>query len=423
MMLAIRLLACALLAPLAFAQAWPEYRGPARDGRADAARVPLEWSEKKNLRWKTPIPGLGWSSPVVWNDRIWLTTATEDGRRMFVLAVDFATGEKLVGRMLFENDEPAKKNALNSYASPSPTLEADRVYVHFGTYGTACLHATTGETVWQRRDINCDHMEGPGSSPVLFEDLLIFHVDGGDVQFVIALDKETGATKWQRERSIDFADVPNDLRKAYSTPIFVEVEGAIRMISSGAKATMAYDPRTGEELWRVRHDGFSMSSRPLHQDGVLFLNTGFMRAELLAVRADGEGDVTDDNIVWRYARNVPRMPSPLLIDGRLYMVSDNGIASCLDAKTGERVWQERIGSEHCASPVFAAGRIYFFDREGRSVVIAPGDKFESLAENQLDDGFMASPAIVGDAFVLRTRSHLYRIEERRAEKVKGEDGR
>lgn len=420
---AIRFLACLLLAHAASGQAWPEYRGPARDGRADTAHVPLEWSEKKNVRWKTPIPGLGWSSPVVWSDRIWLTTATEDGRRMSVIAVDFASGEKVIDRVLFENDEPAKKNALNSYASPSPTLDQDRVYVHFGTYGTACLEAASGATVWQRRDINCDHMEGPGSSPVLFEDLLLFHVDGGDVQYVIALDKETGATRWRTPRSVDFTGVPNDLRKAYSTPIFVEVDGAVRMICSGALGTMAYDPHTGKELWRLRHVGFSMSSRPLYADGLLFLNTGFMRAELWAVRADGDGDVTDDHVVWRSVRNVPRMPSPLLIDGHLYMVSDNGIASCLEAKTGDRLWQERIGGEHCASPVFAAGRIYFFDREGRSVVIAPGAKFEKLAQNRLDDGFMASPAVVGDAFVLRTKTHLYRVEAPRGARPKTDDGR
>jgi outer membrane protein assembly factor BamB len=389
---------------------WPEYRGPTRDGHAPRAEIPLRWGEKDNVRWKTPIRGSGWSSPVVVDGRIWLTSATEDGREMFAVAVDAESGEIAHDRRVFSVEAPESKNRLNSYASPSPTVEAGRVYVHFGTYGTACLDADSGKTLWERRDVHCDHMEGPGASPILLDDLLVVNMDGGDVQYVIALDKVTGETRWKAERSEALDKLVPDMRKAYSTPIVIEVDGARRLISSGAGATVAYDPKSGRELWKVRHGGFSMSSRPVVSGDMLVLNTGYMRARLVAVRTGGAGDVTDSNVVWTYRRGVPNMSSPLLVGERLYMVSDQGIASCIDISGGERIWQQRIEGQHCASPLYAAGRIYFFDREGRSVVIAPGDEYRELAINQLDDGCMASPAVVGDALVLRTKTHLYRIE-------------
>ena len=390
---------------------WPDYRGPMQDGRAPQAKLPLKWSEKDNVRWKTAIRGSGWSSPVIMDGTIWLTSATEDGREMFVIAVDAQTGDVVHDRRVFKVAEPEEKNRLNSYASPSATVEAGRVYVHFGSYGSACLDAKSGKTLWERRDIKCDHMEGPGSSPILVGDLLVLNMDGGDVQYVIALDKNTGETQWKSERSEDLGERVPDLRKAYSTPVVIEVGGAKRLVSSGAGATVAYDPISGRELWKVRHGGFSMSSRPVVVGDLILLNTGYMGARLVAARTAGEGDVTDSNVVWTYTRGVPHMSSPVLVDERLYMVSDGGIASCLDVSEGERIWQERIEGQHCASPLYGGGRIYFFDREGRSVVIAPGDEYRELAVNELDGGFMASPAVFGNALILRTHTHLYRIED------------
>lgn len=416
-MLLLELLAPVALATLASTNelAWPDYRGPTRDGHAAAARLPLEWSEKKNVRWKSEITGVGWSSPIVGEGRIWITTATEDGKLMKILGLDLETGALLVQRVLFENEKPHEKNALNSYASPSCVIERGRVYAHFGTYGTACLDTQSGETIWERRDINCDHMEGPGSSPVLWGSLLIMNVDGGDVQYVTALDKKTGETRWKTDRTVKLDHLPADLRKAFSTPILIDVDGKPRLFSSGAEATAAYDPESGEQLWTVRHPGFSMSSRPVTDGEVVFLNTGFFKAGLVAVRIEGEGDVTDENVLWNFTRGVPLIPSPLLVDGRIYFTSNGGIATCLDTKTGESVWKERIGGEHCASPIYASGRIYFFDREGRTVVIAPDDDYRVLATNELDHGFMASPAVVEDALILRTNKHLYRIEQDRSE--------
>lgn len=391
---------------------WPDYRGPTWNGHADGANVPLEWSEKENVRWKTAVRGAGWSTPVVWGQQIWLTSAIEDGQKLYAIAVDLESGEVEHEMLVFEVEEPEHKNKLNSYASPSPVIEAGRVYVHFGTYGTACLDTATAEIIWRRRDIKCDHMEGPGSSPVLYEDLLIFNVDGSDVQFVIALDKKTGETRWKTGRSVGLERFPPNERKAFSTPILVEVDGAQQLVSSGSEGVAAYDPATGKELWVVRHSGFSMSARPLTDGRFVYINTGFHGSSgtrILAVRTSGEGDMTGTNIAWSYRRGVPTMGSALLADGRIYMVSDGGVASCLLAESGKRLWRQRIGGQYSASPVLAGGRIYFFDREGRSVVLAAAESYRKLAENRLDGGFMASPAVAGDDLVLRTKSHLYRI--------------
>lgn len=392
---------------------WPDFRGPHSNGVVAKSNVPLTWSEQQNVAWKRATLGSGWSSPVVEGGRIWLTTATEAGKKLHVIALDLATGEALFEQVVFENEKPEKKNALNSFASPSPTIEPGRVYVHFGSYGTACFDTVNFKKVWQRRDIRCDHMEGPGSSPILFEDLLIFHVDGGDVQYVIALDKATGTTKWRSDRSVDLSGNPPDTRKAYSTPIVMHVAGKPQLISTGAQASYAYEPRTGKELWLLRFKGFSMASRPLAGEGMVFLTTGFMRAQMLGVRLPAVGDVTDTHIAWSYARNVPKMASPILAGQRIYMVDDGGFATCLDANNGKVKWRERLGGEHCASPLCIGDRLYFFDREGETVVLAKADEFKKLASNHLDDGCMATPAVIGDALVLRTRTHLYRIEASR----------
>lgn len=390
---------------------WPDYRGPDASGYVRNANVPLEWSETKNVAWKRRVLGMGWSTPVVADNVAWLTTSTDDGKKLCVAAYDIRDGKLLFERVVFENSKPEKKNALNSFASPSAVVESGRVYVHFGSYGTACLDAETSDTIWERRDINCDHMEGPGSSPILYRNLLIFNVDGGDVQYVIALDKQTGKTKWQTERSLDLGKHPADLRKAYSTPVIAKVRRRDQLISTGAQGNYGYDLKTGKELWRVRFKGFSMAPRPLVAKDMVYVTTGFMRAQMLAIKTPGKGDVTDDNIVWRYSRNVPKMSSPILAGDRIFMIDDGGFATCLDRLTGKAVWRERIGGSHCASPICIGDRVYYFDRGGKTVVIKNADTFERLAENELKDGFMASPVVVGDALLLRTKTHLYRIEE------------
>ena len=389
---------------------WPEFRGPGGDGVLEPAAVPVEWSEEKNVVWRTPLEGRAWSTPVVVDGRIWMSNATDDGAELSFVACDLATGERVAGRTLFEVPAPQPVNALNSHASPSPVAEPGRVWFHFGTYGTVCIDTESLETVWERTDLNCDHFQGAGSSPILWRDRIVFHVDGADVQYVVALDKATGETLWRTERSLPLEQWVPDLRKAYGTPIVVEVDGEPQLISAAAQGTYAYDPRTGKELWRVRHDGFSNSSRPVVGAGLVITNTGYNKPRLVAVRLGGSGDVTEERVVWEGRRNVPTMPSPVFVAGRLFQVADNGILSCLDPETGEQVWRERALGPTCASLLAVGERIYAFDREGETVVFRAADRYEELGRNRLEDGLMASPVVVDDALILRTRSALYRIE-------------
>ncbi len=391
---------------------WPEYRGPSADGQV-VGSLPLTWAEDRGVTWKVPVPGRGWSSPVISAGRVWLTTAPPTGEHMRVLAYDLESGEELLSQVLFTVKDPEPVNRLNSYASPSPVASGKHVYVHYGTYGTACLESASGEVVWSRDDLTCDHMEGPGSSPLLLKDRLILNMDGGDVQYVVALDAKTGKTLWRTERSIELEGLEPDLRKAYSTPVLATVDGQPQLVSSGAQATYGYDPASGKELWRVHHKGFSMSSRPMLVGDRVVLSTGFMRPELWCVRLGGKGDISESHMVWRNTRGAPTMPSNVVVDGLLFQSSDRGMASCVDLEDGETLWQERLGADVCASPIVSAGRVYFFDRDGKATVIESSAKFKQLAINQLDDGCMASPAVVGDALILRTETHLYRIEEPR----------
>jgi len=401
-------------APLPAADEWPQFRGPGGEGMAETANPPLAWSETQNVRWKTAIHGRGWSSPVVWGDQIWMTTATADGRELFAVGVDRTTGKIVYDLKVFDVEKPEEIHALNSYASPSPVIEAGRVWLHFGTYGTICLETATGKTVWVRRDLNCDHFRGPGSSPFLYGNLLILHFDGIDVQYLVALDKLSGKTVWKTDRSTDFGNMEGDLRKAYATPLVIPAGDRKLLVSPGAKAAMAYVPETGEEVWKIRYGGFSNASRPVFGGGLVLINTGFGKADLWAVRPDGRGDVTDSHVVWKATRNVPCKPSPLVIGDLVYMVDDKGIASCLELQTGETVWRERIGGDHSASPTYAGGRIYVFDQSSTATVLAPGRQFQVLAVNTLDDGCMASPAALEGALFVRTRTHLYRIESSQA---------
>jgi outer membrane protein assembly factor BamB len=398
---------------------WPEFRGADGRGHASQAGLPLTWSETQHVKWKTPVHGRAWSSPVVLGGQVWVTTATEDGRQLFAVALDQATGKIVHDLKLFDVATPQYAHPFNTYASPTPVIEGGRVYVTFGSPGTAAIDTATGKVLWTRRDLECNHYRGAGSSPILFRDLLLLHYDGSDVQYVVALDKHTGKTVWRTDRSIDFQDLgpdgkpmaEGDLRKAFATPQIIAVDGQPLMISMGAKATYAYDPLTGKERWRVEErTNHSASTRPVAGFGLVFLPSGFPKGELLAVRPDGRGDVTGTHVAWRLTRGVPNKPSLLLVDDLLFMTTDAGVASAVEAKTGTVVWTGRIGGTHSASPVYADGRVYFFSEDGKAIVVEAGRAFKVLAENQLGDGFMASPAIDGKAFYLRSKSHLYRIE-------------
>ena len=412
--------ALALLAAALVAQGqWPEFRGPDGRGHAEESGLPLTWSETSNVKWKTAVHGRAWSSPVVLDRQVWVTTATEDGRQLFAVALDRDTGKVVHDLKLFDVATPQYAHPFNTYASPTPVIEPGRVYVTFGSPGTAAIDTASGKVIWTRRDLECNHYRGAGSSPILFRDLLLLHYDGSDVQYVVALDKKTGATVWKTERSIDFQDLgpdgkpmaEGDLRKAFATPQIVTVGGEPLMISMGAKATYAYEPLTGRERWRVEErTNHSASTRPVAGFGMVFLPSGFPKGELLAVRPDGRGDVTATHVAWRLTRGVPNKPSVILVNDLLFMTTDAGVASAVEAKTGQVVWTGRIGGTHSASPVSADGRVYFFSEDGKTIVVEASRSFRILAENELGDGFMASPAIAGKAFYLRSRTHLYRVE-------------
>jgi outer membrane protein assembly factor BamB len=411
-LLAAAVLLLAVTATATGGENWPEFRGPRGDGTSQAANLPVRWSETENIAWKTPIRGRGWSSPVVWGRQVWLTSASEDGRELYGLCLDAETGQPLFDEKIFDVAQPWPGHKFNSYASPSPAIEEGRVYLCWGSDGLACLDTSTFATVWVRRDLECNHFRGAGSSPIVYDDLLILPYDGYDFQYVVALDKSTGETVWRVDRPRNFETDNGDTKKAYATARVIEVQGRQQLIVPASKGAFSYDPASGQELWRVRYNGFSTAARPLYEQGLLYLSTGFSKSELLAVDPTGSGDVTETHVRWLETKTMPSKPSPIYSDGLIFVIHDQGVATCLEAQTGEKVWQSRVGGNYSASPIIAGGRIYFASEEGKATVVAAAREYEVLGENQLDAGIMASPAVVDQALLLRTTTHLYRVEER-----------
>ena len=386
---------------------WPGFRGPTGQGHADEQGLPVEWSESQNVVWKTPVEGLGWSSPVVADGRLWLTSAVTDGSRgggsLRLMAFDVETGEQLVSTEVFMVGENQAPNPKNSLASPTPVVAGDRVFVHFGAYGTAAL-TTSGDVVWSTQ-FPYVSQHGNGGSPVLYENLLILSCDGYDQAFIVALDSATGEIRWKTTR-----DAP--ISQAYSTPLLIDVDGRTQIVSIGAFRTNALDPSTGEEIWQVGYpDGFSNVPAPAYsaEHRMVFIATGFQQPTLMAVRSDGKGDVTQTHVVWTLGRGAPLTPSPLVVGDEVYLVTDTGVATCLDVVTGEVHWQERLRGNYSASPLYAAGRIYFQSEEGVTTVLEPGTTVRELARNELDGFTLASPAVSDGSIFIRSHSHLYRL--------------
>jgi outer membrane protein assembly factor BamB len=389
------------------AQDWPEFRGPGGQGHSSDSALPIEWSETKNVVWKSAVPGLGWSSPVVANGRVWLTSSVElPGRgngdvSLRALAFDAATGRELVNVEVFRLGRARAINPKNSFASPTPVVDGDRIFVHFGADGTAALSAA-GEIVWKVK-FPYESQHGAGGSPIVYGDLLIFSCDGSDAAFVIALDKRTGTTRWRTNRR-----QPAD--QAYTTPLVIRVGERDQIVSVGAFRAAAYDPGSGREIWRVSYaDGFSNVPRPVFGHGLVYIATGFQQPSLLAVRPDGTGDVTKTHVAWTVSRGAPLTPSPILVGDELYIVNDNGIASCLDAASGTTRWQMRLGGSYSASPIFAGGRLYFPSENGTTTVIVPGREFRRAATNTLQGALLASFAASGGSLFVRSDTHLYRL--------------
>jgi hypothetical protein len=336
---------------------------------------------------------------------VWVTTAHPKGHAFYLVGLDAGTGRTVHDLKLFEAANPTDISQYNSYASPTPCIDSGKVYAHFGSFGTACVDAATGRALWSRTDLPCDHWRGPASSPVVYRNWLYLLFDGYDRQYVACLDKTTGVTVWQKDRDLPYPD-NGDLKKAFATPSVLEVGGKPQLVAPAAVGTVAYDPATGAELWKVIHGGMNEASRPVAAHGLVFVTTGHLNG-LVAVRP-GTGDVTR-SVAWKYPKGAPTRPSPLVSGDHLYMVSDTGVAVCLDARTGAERWKERLEDKFSASPVLAGGNLYFAGEGGKTFVVAAAPEYRPVAVNKLAAGCRASPAVTDGALYLRTLTHLYRI--------------
>ena len=391
---------------------WSQFRGHYGNGIIKSTSAPISWSENTNIDWKTPIHDRGWSSPVIWNDQIWMTTATKDGNKMYAICVNKLSGKIEHDIHVFDVKSPQAITNENTYASPTPVVEEGRVYVHFGTYGTACISTKDGQILWKRRDLNCDHEigAGPASSPFIYNNFLIFNVDGRDVQYVIALNKETGETAWKTNRSVDFSDVQVNQRKAYGTPFIIPRGNTNQMVSIGAKGVYSYDPENGKELWKAEHRGWSIAPRPVYGEGLVFTMIDRDRPEMWAINPNGSGDITETHVEWKETKRMPPRASPIIIKGLLFVVDRNGYISCIEAKTGKSIWQKRMKGRFSASPILANNLIYFFNEDTVCTIIKPTRELEIVAENKLsDDKLMATPALDENSIYIRTEKKLTRI--------------
>jgi outer membrane protein assembly factor BamB len=404
-------LACTGAAP--GADAWPQFRGPGEQGWSDATGMPLHWSEHEHVLWRTALPGEGWSSPVVGADAVWLTTALDGGHSLHAIKVDLATGRILIDTEVFTNEMVPVKHDRNSHASPTPVLDNDRVYVHFGAMGTACLASSDGHKIWENRQLKVNFEVGAGGSPILYHDRLLITCDGTDDQFEVALDAKTGKQLWRVERSAveRLKKVSPSSRKCFGTPLILHLDGRDESLSAAAERLYAYDPLSGNELWHVDYTGYSNAALPVADGKMLILPTGYDHSQIWGVTLGSlSGDVTATHVAWKVRLPGVSQASPLLIGGRAYILTDSGIMHCLDEGNGTVLWKERLGTDFAASPIFVDGRIYCFDTKGTATILAPGDAVSVLATNKLEDGCMASPAVVGKSLIVRTKSGLYRIE-------------
>jgi len=395
---------------------WTHYRGSNLDGISTETGLPITWNDSTHIGWKTAIEGKGWSSPVVYGNQVWLTT--EENKEMKAICVDFHTGEVIHSIVLFNPETLFRKHSINTYATPTAAIEENFVYIHFGRYGTACLDTRTGETVWQRTDMQCEHVQGPGSSLLIYKDKLIVHIEGTDVQYIAALDKGTGKTIWRTDRPKKFYDLMKPIgKKAYVTPLIVNVNGRDMMISNGSAACLAYDPNTGEEIWYIVQGDDSTIAMPVESNGIVYFYTSFVTgddgekyAELMAVDPRGEGDIAATNMQWRMKFPILQLPTPVAVDGLLYTVDSKALLSCLNAATGETIWSKKLKGKYHSSPVYADGYIYISSTSGETLVLRAGREMKIEAENSLEGEIWATPALTGGSIVMRTSEFLYKIE-------------
>ncbi len=398
-------------------QNWTHFRGSDMNGHASVETAPLNWSETENVVWKVPVNGLGYSSPVVFGNQIWLTSATEDGTEFYTYCFDFETGKLINEKALFKSDEPQHIHSTNSYATPTPCIEKGFVYVHYGTFGTACINTDNFEVVWKREDMPCKHMQGPASSLIIHKDKLIVHLEGTEDPYVVALDKKNGKTIWKSVRPAEIYDPLEPVfRKSFQTPIVIEVGGKELLISNSSFLCFAHDVNTGEVIWTIEYGYDSTVSQPLFYDGLVYVNSGWIFEDnkpfftrLYAVDPTGKGDVTKTHIKWMNEDEMPQIATPVIVDGKMYMVHDRGMVTCLDPKTGAPIWKEKLKGNFNASPIYAAENIYFMNVKGVCTIIKPGYSFQKVAENDIDGTVKTTPVFVQDKMILRSDKFLYMI--------------
>jgi len=399
---------------------WTHFRGSALNGIADDSIYPVSWNDSTNIEWFIPVEGRAWSSPVVYGNQVWLTSASVDGKEMFVLCLDLESGNEIYHINLFNPDTVYGKHAVNTYATPTAAIEDGYVYVHFGRYGTACINTSTGEKVWERTDMQCNHVQGPGSSLFIYENKLIVHMEGTDVQDIYALDKKTGRTIWKASRNNNFYKALKDIgKKAYVTPIVIDVDGRKLMISNGSAVCNAYDIETGEEVWYIVQGEDSTISMPVEYEGKIYFYTSFITpeegeryCELWCVDPKGEGDLTE-NILWRKKSAELQLLTPVIKDGLLYTVDTRGVLYCLDAEDGTIIWQEKLKGKYNSSPVIAGDHVYISSTRGDTYVFKTGLTYQLLVENKLPGEIWATPAFVDGAILMRTSKGLYKIVEKK----------
>lgn len=398
---------------------WPQFRGPTGDGHGPVAPLPQRWSETDNVSWKVPIPGLGWSSPVIAGDRLFLTTAvpvTEaleqpvGAHTLELLCLDRRDGSLLFRKVLFTMEGPVQMHKKNSHASPTPLIADGRIFVHFGPHGTACT-TLDGEPVWTRR-LPYEPQHGNGGSPVLAGNILVICCDGKDVQYVVGLDRMTGEIRWRTDR-----ETSPQKGFSFGTPLWLpaQVSGnnVDQVICPGSDAVFAYDPQSGGTCWRFDYPGgYSVIPRPVYGNGLVYICSGYDKPSLYAVRPNGIGDVTATHLAWKLDKGVPHTPSLLLDGSELYLVTDGGVAACLDAVSGVEHWRKRLGGNFSASPLLAGGILYFQDENGLATLIRKGTTFEEVGRNQLGDGdrTFASYAVAGGRLFIRSERSVYAIE-------------
>jgi outer membrane protein assembly factor BamB len=397
---------------------WTHFRGSNLNGIAENEKIPLKWDDSV-IKWKTAIHDMGYSSPVVYGNQIWVTTATGDGKELYAVCIDFKTGGIIYDIKVFTPDEIEKKNSLNTYATPTPCIEKGFVYVHYGSLGSACINTLNGSIVWKNTEFKCKHVQGPASSPVIYKNLLILHFEGTDVRYLVALDKSNGKLVWRSDRpAAPYEPLPVIGKKAYITPIIINVKGRDMLISNGSAVCQAFEPGTGKEIWSVVGGAESTISMPFSEKGKVYWYTGFMigsdgtkYADMLSVDPDGKGDITGTNIIWKKPHELTsnQMLSPVIKDGLIYTLTTRNIMMCIDAATGEEIWSTRLASNYNASPLYINGNIWFFSVKGEVLVIKAGRKYEVVSQNQMDSGIFATPAILRNSVILRTQNYLYKI--------------